>query len=110
MSEGSWVEACKAGAVGVDDVIDVDLEIEGGNRVIAIYRTAGDNYFATDGICTHEAAYLAEGFVIDEVIECPMHNGRFNFKTGKALGAPVCVDLRTYPVKVEGGAVFIDTG
>jgi 3-phenylpropionate/trans-cinnamate dioxygenase ferredoxin subunit len=107
MAEGRWIEACKADAVGVDDVIDVDLEIGGEKRVIAVYRT-GDGYFATDGICTHEAAYLAEGFVIDDVIECPMHNGRFNFKTGKALGAPVCIDLRTYPVKVEGGAVFVE--
>jgi 3-phenylpropionate/trans-cinnamate dioxygenase ferredoxin subunit len=106
----SWIEACKADAVGVDDVIDVDLDIDGDKRVVAIYRTGDGGYFATDGICTHEAAYLAEGFVIDDVIECPMHNGRFNFKTGKALGAPVCVDLRTYAVKVEGGAVFIDGG
>jgi 3-phenylpropionate/trans-cinnamate dioxygenase ferredoxin subunit len=36
-----------------------------------------------------------------------MHNGRFNYKTGEAKGAPVCVNLRTYPVKVENGRVFI---
>ncbi|RVO58607.1 Rieske (2Fe-2S) protein, partial [Sinorhizobium meliloti] len=34
-------------------------------------------------------------------------NGRFNYKTGQARGAPVCVNLRTYPVKVEAGSVFI---
>ena len=44
---------------------------------------------------------------MDHVIECPKHNGRFNYKTGEAKGAPVCVDLKTYPVKVEGGTVFI---
>jgi 3-phenylpropionate/trans-cinnamate dioxygenase ferredoxin subunit len=36
-----------------------------------------------------------------------MHNGRFNYKTGEAKGAPVCINLRTYPVKVEGGKVFV---
>jgi 3-phenylpropionate/trans-cinnamate dioxygenase ferredoxin subunit len=44
---------------------------------------------------------------MDEIIECPKHNGRFNYKTGQAKGAPVCVNLATYPVKVEDGAVFI---
>jgi 3-phenylpropionate/trans-cinnamate dioxygenase ferredoxin subunit len=41
------------------------------------------------------------------VIECPKHNGRFNYKTGEPLGAPVCIKLRTYPTKVEGGKVFV---
>ena len=44
---------------------------------------------------------------MDDIIECPRHNGRFNYKTGAAKGAPVCVDLKTYPVKVEGGTVFL---
>jgi 3-phenylpropionate/trans-cinnamate dioxygenase ferredoxin subunit len=44
---------------------------------------------------------------MDEIIECPKHNGRFNYKTGEAKGAPVCVNLNTYPVKVENGTVFI---
>ena len=45
-----------------------------------------------------------------DIIECPKHNGRFNYKTGAAKGPPVMVDLRTYPIKVEGGTVFIDIG
>jgi 3-phenylpropionate/trans-cinnamate dioxygenase ferredoxin subunit len=102
----TWVDACAADAVGVDDVIRFDH----GERTFAVYRSAKDGYFATDGLCTHEAAYLAEGFVIDDAIECPLHNGRFSFRTGKALGAPACIDLKTYPVKVEGGRVFINLG
>jgi 3-phenylpropionate/trans-cinnamate dioxygenase ferredoxin subunit len=45
--------------------------------------------------------------VIDNIIECPRHNGRFDYRTGTAKGAPVVVDLRTYPTKVEGGTVYI---
>ena len=45
--------------------------------------------------------HLADGLVMDDIIECPKHNGRFNYKTGEAKGAPVCVNLKTYPVKVE---------
>ena len=44
------------------------------------------------------------------IIECPKHNGRFDIRTGEAKGAPVCVDLQTYPVKVEGGRVFVRFG
>ena len=44
---------------------------------------------------------------MDDIIECPKHNGRFSYKTGAAKGAPVCVNLAIYPVKVEGGQVYI---
>ena len=44
---------------------------------------------------------------MDDIIECAKHNGRFNYKTGKAMGAPACIDLKTYPAKVENGTVFI---
>jgi len=44
------------------------------------------------------------------IIECPKHNGRFDYTSGKALGAPVLDDIRTYPVRVEGGTVFIEAG
>ena len=40
---------------------------------------------------------LADGLVMDNIIECPKHNGRFDYRTGEAKGAPVCVNLRTYP-------------
>lgn len=99
----NWIEACPAGKVDEEDVIRFDH----GGRTFAIYRSADDEYFATDGLCTHEQVHLADGLVMGDIIECPMHNGRFNYKTGEAKGAPVCVDLQTYPVKVEGGKIFV---
>jgi len=83
------------------------LRFDHGDRTFAIYRTTDDKFYATDGLCTHAKIHLAGGLVMDQIIECPKHNGRFNFTTGKAQGAPVCVDLKTYPTKVEGDAVFI---
>jgi 3-phenylpropionate/trans-cinnamate dioxygenase ferredoxin subunit len=104
MSE--WVRACRAEDVGAEDVIRFDH----GGHTYAIYRSADDGYFATDGLCTHEQVHLADGLVMDHVIECPKHNGRFDYRTGEAKGAPVCVALKTYPVRLEAGAVFIDIG
>jgi 3-phenylpropionate/trans-cinnamate dioxygenase ferredoxin component len=102
MSTG-WIKACKADDVASEDVIRFDH----GERTFAIYRTANDQYYATEGLCTHGQVHLAGGFVMDTVIECPKHNGRFDFRTGAAKGPPACVNLKTYPVKVEGGEVFL---
>lgn len=101
-----WIAACAADEIDPEDVIRFDH----GGRTFAIYRTEDDRYFATDGLCTHEYALLTDGLVMGTIIECPMHNGRFDFTTGAAKGAPVCVDLATYPVKVEGGRVFLRLG
>ena len=100
---GDWIDACATGDIDEEDVIRFDH----GGRVFAVYRTDDDRYYATDGICTHERAFLADGLVMGTIIECPKHNGRFDIRTGEAKGAPVCVNLKTYPVKVEGGRVFL---
>jgi 3-phenylpropionate/trans-cinnamate dioxygenase ferredoxin subunit len=101
-----WVEACGMNDVDEEDVIRFDH----GGRTFAIYRSPDDEFYATDGLCTHEHVHLADGLVMDNIIECPMHNGRFDYRTGAAKGAPVCVNLKTYPVKVESGKVLVDIG
>ena len=98
-----WVLACWTEDLAAEDV----LRFDHGGRTFAIYRTADDQYYATDGLCTHEKIHLAHGFVMDHVIECPKHNGRFDFTTGQAKGAPACINLRTYAVKVEAGHIFL---
>ena len=102
----NWVDACAADDIDAEDVIRFDHA----GRTFAIYRSEDDKYFATDGLCTHEKVHLADGLVMGSIIECPKHNGRFDFRTGAAKGAPVCVNLATWPVKVEGGRVFLKIG
>ena len=101
-----WVDTCGTDDIDAEDVIRFDH----GGRTYAIYRTEDDSYFATDGLCTHEQVHLADGLVMGTIIECPKHNGRFDFRTGAAKGAPVCVDLATYPVKVQDGRVLLNLG
>ena len=103
---GDWIAACGVNDIDPEDVVRFDH----GGRTYALYRSPDDRWFATDGLCTHEQVHLADGLVMDDVIECPKHNGRFDYRTGAPLGAPVCVALRTYPVKVEGGTVYIQPG
>lgn len=103
MTNPQWIEACEVDDVEEEDVIRFDH----GDRTFAIYRTDKGEFFASDGYCTHEKFHLSNGLVMGSVIECPKHNGRFDIKTGAAKRTPVCVDLRTYPIKVENDKVFI---
>ncbi len=100
---GKWVLAGAFDDIDTEDVMRFDY----GDKTYAVYRTMDDKVFATDGLCTHEQQHLAEGIVIDDIIECPLHQGRFHIPTGKAKGAPVCIDLNTYPTKVVDGEVYI---
>ena len=103
---GEWVTAGPVEDIDEDDVIRLDH----GSRTIAVYRLKCDNFYATDGLCTHEYAYLTEGLVIGGVIECPLHNGRFEIATGRALRAPACDHLETYPVELRGNTLFVRVG
>ena len=97
-----WLEVSDDTKVEVEDIIRFDHE----NKTYCIYRLE-DGYYATDGVCTHENVHLEEGLVIDDEIECPMHQGIFNIKTGKAISPPACDDLKTYQVKVENGKIYL---
>jgi 3-phenylpropionate/trans-cinnamate dioxygenase ferredoxin subunit len=99
----NWIPACRVDEIDSEDVLRFDHD----GHCFAVFRTADDRYFATDGLCSHEQALLTDGFVAGHVIECPKHNGRFDFTTGKALRRPACVDLKTYAVKIEAGTVFL---
>src|SRR5688572_33400283 len=92
-----WIDACAADDILAEDVTRFDHA----GRTFAIYRTRDDCYFATDGLCTHEQVHLADGFVMGNVIECPNHNGRFDFTPGVAKGASACVNLATCRVEFE---------
>ena len=82
------------------------MEAKIGDLDLALYNVEGE-FFATDGICTHEYINLCDGYVEGHIIECPLHSACFDIKTGKAMKAPATVDLKTYPVKVEGGSIFV---
>jgi 3-phenylpropionate/trans-cinnamate dioxygenase ferredoxin component len=100
----NWIDACATDDIEEEDVIRFDH----GAAVYAIYRSLDDQFYCTDGLCTHENVCLADGLVMDEIIECPKHNGRFDYRTGEAKAAPVCVNLRTYATRIENDRVFIE--
>ena len=97
-----WHYAADASNVEDEDIIQVvvnDLEL-------ALCRVKG-KFYATEDTCTHGQASLSEGVVVGDVIECPIHQGRFCVKTGEPKGGPVSIPLRTFSTKVEDNRVFV---
>ena len=101
---GTWVRVCSMDGIEPDDLIRFDH----GGCTFVVIRSPEDEYFCIDGVCTHEHVHLSDGFVMDGVIECPKHNGQFDYRTGEAMRAPPCINLKTWPVKVENDEVFIE--
>jgi naphthalene 1,2-dioxygenase ferredoxin component len=105
MSTMNWVDALSADDLPTDDVIG--LAVAGHD--IALYAVGGEVY-ATDNLCTHGHARLCDGFLDGHEIECPLHQGKFDVRDGTPTCAPVTEALRSYPVRIEGGRVFVQIG
>jgi nitrite reductase/ring-hydroxylating ferredoxin subunit len=83
----------------------VHRELDG--RGLALVRV-GDEVYAVDDRCTHEAARLSDGFVEGTTIECPHHGARFDLRSGAALCLPAVRPLAVYPVRLEGDLVWVE--
>jgi nitrite reductase/ring-hydroxylating ferredoxin subunit len=102
MKDDGWHDVAAAAEIPEDDVMQVTVD----GSVLALYRV-GDAFYATDDCCTHEEASLSDGYLQDDTIECPRHQGVFHIPTGRAMQAPVTEDLRVYSVRVEGERVWV---
>lgn len=100
--QNNWIAAAAADELQPDDVIGVNVA----GKHIALYQV-NDEVFATDNICTHGNAQLCDGFLDGHEIECPLHQGKFDIRSGKAMCAPLTQDIQIYPVKIEGNQVFV---
>ncbi|MCP4142218.1 MAG: Rieske 2Fe-2S domain-containing protein [Chloroflexi bacterium] len=101
-AEHIWIPVPEAAELEINDVIGITHE---GERY-AIYRLE-DGYYASCGKCPHAGAILAKGLVIDEQIECPAHQGRFEIKTGKATASPASGFMTSYVIKEKDGQLFL---
>jgi Na+-transporting NADH:ubiquinone oxidoreductase subunit F len=99
-----WIKACDAGELTRSDVARFDH----GQKTYAIYRNRKGRLFATDGVCTHGNTHLSDGLIVENMIECPKHNGRFNLINGSPARAPVCRGLSTYPIEERDRQIYVN--
>ena len=102
MTEPRWVATVASDALAEGEVLGVVAD----DREIALYRVDGAVH-ATDDRCTHGDARLSDGFVIDHCIECPLHQGQFDVRTGAPLCAPVTEPVRAYAAREVGGTIEV---
>ena len=100
---GEWLKVASKGDIAEGAVLGVRV----GEREIALYHLPGEEFRATDNVCSHEYALLSEGWLENGCIECPLHAAQFDIRTGKALCAPADTDLEVFELKVEGDDLLI---
>ena len=76
---------------------------------VAIFRNSEDKIFALLDRCPHKGGPLSQGIVFGERVACPLHNWSIELKTGDAV-APDAGCTKRFPVKMDGGDVFVDLG
>lgn len=101
---GEWHPVAEPDAVSED----IPLAVTWGDDEIALYKV-GDEYFATSNICTHGLARLSDGYLEGYLIECPLHQGLFDVRTGSCAGPPVEEDIKAYDVRVQDGKLEVRT-
>ena len=78
--------------------------VEHGGRAYAIYDTP-TGLHASLAYCTHGGALLSDGYFDRHTIECPLHQGCFDVRTGEATGAPATRALRTVAVREHNSRI-----
>jgi nitrite reductase/ring-hydroxylating ferredoxin subunit len=82
-------------------------EVDTPGAALALFSLNG-RIHATQAVCPHQFAWLAQGTVEDDRVYCPRHEGCFHIPTGVQLGGPPCPPLRVYRTRVDGGDVLVD--
>ncbi len=99
----SVVRVCSQAEIAPDSVKAFDV----GDKRLAVYNIEG-HFYITDDECTHASASLADGILDGDIIECSLHFGAFDVKTGAVKAPPCSFALRTYKVVLQGDDILVD--
>lgn len=102
MSE--FVKVANVADIAPGERLWVDFDEE----TVIVFNVDGTFYCIAD-LCTHDDGPLEDGELNGHEVECPRHGARFDVRTGKALCFPATAPVPTYAVKVEDGAVWVES-
>lgn len=81
-------------------------QVKVGDTEIALCHAEGD-VRALDGRCPHSGGPIGHGALHGTTLVCPWHAWEFDCITGEHDRNPD-VKLKHYPVRIEGGDIFVD--
>ena len=102
MKDRNWHNVIELSKLEKNDVTNVQF----GTKDLAIYD-AKDGIFVSLSRCTHGAANLCDGYFDGTYIECPLHQGLFDVRTGVAKAVPARVKLKMIKSIIRNGVVQI---
>ncbi len=98
----TWLDAADADSVAEDEVLGVTLA----GVPVALFRL-GEEVHALHDLCSHGAARLSDGFVENGCVECPLHQGLIDIRSGAPRSAPITLPVRRYPARIVEGRVQV---
>lgn len=104
----NWFLACR-----VDDMpANGGACVKYNDEQIALFHfTRRNEWYATQNECPHRRQMVLSRGMIGSTgetpkVACPFHKKTFSLETGECLNGDEC-SIKTYPVKVENGLVYI---
>jgi 3-phenylpropionate/trans-cinnamate dioxygenase ferredoxin component len=110
MSDGSGIRVAALADIPQGEGLAVAKAITGTDDDIALLRDTDDTVYALNDTWTHETASLAEGWVEDGYVECPLHSSKFCLKSGEVQGLPATRNACPHRVEVRDGEVWLFPG
>jgi nitrite reductase/ring-hydroxylating ferredoxin subunit len=105
MTNDNFERVARVGDIREADMMSVTLS----NGAEVVLAKCNGQIFCVDIMCTHQEAWLDSGYVDTATYElqCPLHEGRFDLRTGAVTNEPPTEPIRAYNVKVEGNDVYV---
>jgi 3-phenylpropionate/trans-cinnamate dioxygenase ferredoxin subunit len=110
MSDGNGIRVAALADIPEGEGIAIDQALTGTADDIALLRDTDGSVWALDDTCTHETASLAEGWVEDGYVECPLHSSKFCLKSGEVQGLPATRNTCPHRVEIRDGEVYFFPG
>jgi len=101
----NWIRVAGADECPVGELKGVMAE----GQPIVLANVDGDVYALVDQ-CSHQDLPLSDGELDDGHVVCLYHGARFECTTGQNKALPAIRPVKSFPVEMREGDIYIDLG
>lgn len=102
------MDAAFVAVAGADELAPGQMKrVEAGGKRLLLCNAEGTHY-CVDEMCSHEDYSLYFGCIKGRGIKCSLHGSYFDLADGRPLNEPADCPIRSYPVAMEAGQVWVD--